>query len=97
MVPVEVIKKPPKVMHRLVDVGKSIPPLPKAATTVTTRSQEKLVTAKVSAPCSTSIEHVRLVVPVKQDNKASATISLVRKSDVVTAVVGMDVVEEAEP
>jgi hypothetical protein len=38
MVPVEVIKQPPKVMHLLVDVGKSILPLPKAAMTVTTRS-----------------------------------------------------------
>jgi hypothetical protein len=69
---------------------------------VTTRSQEKLATAKVSAPCSTSIEvqsveHVQPVVPMKQDNKAAATISSVPKSDVVTAVVGKDVVEEAEP
>jgi hypothetical protein len=55
------------------------------------------VTAKVSAPCSTLIEHVHSIVPVKQDNKASATISSVPKSDVVTAVVGMDVVEEAKP
>jgi hypothetical protein len=38
MVPVEVITQPPKVMHRLADVGKSIPPLPKAATAMTTRS-----------------------------------------------------------
>jgi hypothetical protein len=38
MVPVDVIKKPPKFIHRLAGVGKSIPPLPKAATTVTTRS-----------------------------------------------------------
>jgi hypothetical protein len=58
MVSVEVIMQPPKVMHRLADFGngKSIPPLPKAATAVTTHSQEKLATAKVSAPCSTSIE-----------------------------------------
>jgi hypothetical protein len=55
-VPVEVIKQPPKVMHRLMDVGKSIPPLLKAAPDVTTRSQEKLATAKISPPCSTSIE-----------------------------------------
>jgi hypothetical protein len=69
---------------------------------VTTRSQEKLATAKVSAPCSTaievqSVEHVQLVVPMKQDNKAATMISSVPQSDVVTAVVGMDVVEEAKP
>jgi hypothetical protein len=41
MVPVEVIKQPPKVMHRLADVGKSIAPIPKVATAVTT--PEKLI------------------------------------------------------
>jgi hypothetical protein len=41
MVPVEVIKQPPKVMHRLADVGKSIAPIPKVATAVTTH--EKLI------------------------------------------------------
>jgi hypothetical protein len=102
MVTVEVIKQPPKVMHRLADVGKSIPPLPKAATTVTTCSHEKLVTDKISAPCSTSIEvqyveHVQPVVPIQQVNKASTTISEVKKADVVTADVSKDVVEEAEP
>jgi hypothetical protein len=35
VVPVEVIKQPPKVVHRLVDVGKSIAPIPKVATAVT--------------------------------------------------------------
>jgi hypothetical protein len=60
---------------------------------VTTRSQEKLATAKVLAPCSTSIEvqsveHVQPVVPMKQDNKGIAMISSVPKADVVTAVVG---------
>jgi hypothetical protein len=38
MVPVEVIKQPPNVMHRLADVGKSIPPLLKADSAVTTHS-----------------------------------------------------------
>jgi hypothetical protein len=41
MVPVEVIKQPPKVMHRLADVGKSIAPTPKVATAMTTH--EKLI------------------------------------------------------
>jgi hypothetical protein len=41
VVPVEVIKQPPKVMHWLVDVGKSIAPIPKVAAAVTT--QEKLI------------------------------------------------------
>jgi hypothetical protein len=89
-------------MHRLVDVGKSITHLPKVATAATTHSQEKLVTAKISAPCSTSIEvqyveHVQPVVPLQQVNKAAATISEVKKVDVVTADVSKDVVEDAEP
>jgi hypothetical protein len=76
MVTIEVIKQPPKVMHLLADVGKSIPPLPKAATSVTTRSQEKLATAKFSVTCSTSIEvqyveHVQPVVPMQEVNKAA--------------------------
>jgi hypothetical protein len=41
VVHVEVIKRPPKVMHRLADVGKSIAPIPKVATAVTTH--EKLI------------------------------------------------------
>jgi hypothetical protein len=41
MVTVEVIKQPPKVMHGIEDVGKSIVPIPKAATAVTTH--EKLI------------------------------------------------------
>jgi hypothetical protein len=41
VVPVEVIKQPPKVMHQLVDVGKSIAPIPKVATAVITH--EKLI------------------------------------------------------
>jgi hypothetical protein len=74
MVTVEVIKQPPKVMHRLEDVGKSIPPLPKAATAVTTLSEEKLATAKISAPCSSSIEvqyveNIQPVVAMHQVNK----------------------------
>jgi hypothetical protein len=44
-----------------------------------------------------SVEHVQPVVPIKQDNKASAMISSVPKSDVVMAVVGKDVAEEVEP
>jgi hypothetical protein len=56
MINMEAIKQPPKVMHRIADVGMSIPPLHKAAMAMTTHSLEKLVTAKVSAPCSTSIE-----------------------------------------
>jgi hypothetical protein len=69
MVTVEVIKQPPKVMRQLADVGKSISPLPKAATTVTTCSQEKLATAMISAPCSSSIEvqyveHIQPIVPM---------------------------------
>jgi hypothetical protein len=102
MVTIEVIKHPPKVMHRIADVGKSIPPLPKAAMAVTTHSPEKLVTTKISATCSTSIEvqyveHVQPVVPMQQVNKASATISDVQKVDVVTADVSKYVVKEAEP
>jgi hypothetical protein len=102
MVTVEVIKQPPKVMHLLADVGKSIPPLPKAATSVTTRSQEKLATTKFSVTCSTSIEvqyveHVQPVVPMQQVNKAAATISEVNKADVVMANVSKDVIEEGEP
>jgi hypothetical protein len=36
IVDMEVIKQSPKVMHRISDVGKSIPPLSKTATAVTT-------------------------------------------------------------
>jgi hypothetical protein len=51
---------------------------------VTTRSQENLVTAKISAPpCSTWIEvqyeHVQAVVPMQQVNKAATTISEVKR------------------
>jgi hypothetical protein len=101
MVIMEVIKQQPKVMHWRADVGKSIPPLPKAATSVTTRSHEKLATTKISAPCSTSIvvqyvEHVQPVVPMQQVNKAAATISDVHKANVVTTDVSKYVVKEAE-
>jgi hypothetical protein len=41
MVTVEEIKKPPKVVHGIEDVGKSIAPIPKVATAVTT--PEKLI------------------------------------------------------
>jgi hypothetical protein len=41
VVPVEVIKQPPKVMHQLADVGKSIAPIPKVTIAVTTH--EKLI------------------------------------------------------
>jgi hypothetical protein len=89
-------------MHQLTDVCKSIPPLLKAAPAVTICSQEKLATAKISAPCSTSIEvphveHVQPIVLMKQDNKAAAMIYSVQKSNVVTAVVSKDVLEEDEP
>jgi hypothetical protein len=102
MVIVEVNKQPPKVIHRLEDVGQSIPALPKAATTGTTHSHEKLATAKILAPGSTSrevqyVEHVQPVVPMQQVNKAAATISEVKKADVVMANVSKDVVEEGEP
>jgi hypothetical protein len=41
MVNVEVIKQPPKVVHGIEDVGKSMAPIPKVATAVTTH--EKLI------------------------------------------------------
>jgi hypothetical protein len=89
-------------MHRLADVGKSITHLPKASTAVTTHSQEKLVTAKISAPCSTSIEvqyveHVQPVVSIQQVDKAATTISEVKKADVDSADVCKNVVGQAEP
>jgi hypothetical protein len=88
-------------MHQLADVGKSVPPLLKAALAVTTRSQEKLATAKISTPCSTPIEvkyveHVQPVVPMQQVNNASSMISEVKKADVVMANISKNVVEEAE-
>jgi hypothetical protein len=43
------------------------------------------------------VEHVQPVVPLQQVNKATATISEVKKVDVVTADVSKDVVEDAEP
>jgi hypothetical protein len=39
LVTVEVIKQPPKVVHQIEDVGKSIAPIPKVATAVTTHEK----------------------------------------------------------
>jgi hypothetical protein len=99
---VEVIKQPPDVMHRLADVGKSIPPFTQGSYGCDYSFSGEVATAKVSAPCSTSIEvqsveHVQPVVPMKQDNKVATTISLVPKSNVVMTVVSKDVAEEVEP
>jgi hypothetical protein len=43
MVLVEVIKQPPKVVHRIEDVGKSIAPISKVATTMTTHEKLTVV------------------------------------------------------
>jgi hypothetical protein len=43
MVTVEVIKQPPKVVHGIEDVGKSIAPIPKVAITVTTHEKLTVV------------------------------------------------------
>jgi C4-dicarboxylate transporter len=64
---VEVIKQPPKVMHRLADVGKSIAPIPKVATTVTTHEKLIVVPLPIVSKVAATISELSAVDVVKAD------------------------------
>jgi hypothetical protein len=67
MVPVEVIKQPPKVIHRLADVGKSIAPVPKVATAVTTHEKLTIVPLSTISKVAATISELSVVDVVKAD------------------------------
>jgi hypothetical protein len=64
---VEVIKQPPEVMHRLADVGKSIAPIPKVATTVTTHEKLIVVPLPTVSRVAATISELSAVDVVKAD------------------------------
>jgi hypothetical protein len=66
VVPVEVIKRPPKVMHQLADVGKSIAPIPKVATAVITHEKLIVVPLQTVSKVAATISEL-LAVDVVQD------------------------------
>jgi hypothetical protein len=67
MVTIEVIKQPPKVMHGIEDVGKSIAPIPKVATTVTTHEKLTVVPLPTISKVAATISELSAVDVVKAD------------------------------
>jgi hypothetical protein len=67
MVTVEVIKQPPKVVHGIEDVGKSIAPIPKVATTVTTHEKLTVVPLPTNSKVAAMISKLSAVDVVKAD------------------------------
>jgi hypothetical protein len=67
VVPVEVINQPPKVMHQLTDVGKSIAPIPKITTAVTTHEKLIVVPLPTVSKVAATISELSAVDVVKVD------------------------------
>jgi hypothetical protein len=67
MVTIEVIKQPPKVMHRLADVGKSVAPIPKVATAVTTHEKLIVIPLPTVSKVAATISKLSAVDVVKAD------------------------------
>jgi hypothetical protein len=67
VVHVEVIKQPRKVMHQPADVGKSIAPIPKVATAVTTHEKLIVVPLPIVSKVADMISELSAVDVVKAD------------------------------
>jgi hypothetical protein len=67
MVTVEVIQQPPKVMHGIEDVGKSIAPIPKVATAVTTHEKLTVVPLQTVSKVAAMNSELSAVDVVKAD------------------------------
>jgi hypothetical protein len=67
MVTIEVIKQPPKVVHGIEDVGKSIAPIPKVATSVTTHEKLIVVPLPTISKVAATISELSAVDVVKAD------------------------------
>jgi hypothetical protein len=67
VVPVDVINQPPKVRHRLTDVGKSIAPIPKIATAVTTHEKLIVLPLPIVSKVVATISELSAVDVVKVD------------------------------
>jgi hypothetical protein len=67
MVTVEVIKQPPKVVHGIEDVGKSIAPIPKVTTAVTTHEKLTVVPLPAISKVAATISELAAVDVVKVD------------------------------
>jgi hypothetical protein len=67
MVTVEVIKQPPKVVHGISDVGKSIAPIPKVMTTMTTHEKLIVVPLPTVSKVAATISELSAVDVVKAD------------------------------